>query len=69
MFQDPSEYTQELEKALQVRDLMLAYFREALKLDDERMDMVYHTAEMTIEAMEAIDRAKELEKKLEGSAE
>ena len=126
MFQDPSKYTrEELEKALQVRDLMLAYFQEALKIDDERMDTVYNTAEITIreqkkfsdipvivledlpehlsllntltikaifssaanlvkavedrwqhlideypeEAMEYLDRAKELEKKLEGLAE
>ena len=126
MFQDPSKYTrEELEKTLQVRDLMLAYFQEALKIDDERMDTVYNTAEITIrehkkfsdipvivleelpeelsllntltikaifssaanlvkavedrwqhlidehpeEAMEALDRAKELEKKLEGLAE
>ena len=126
MLQDPSEYTRdELGRELQVRDLMLAYFQEALKIDNKQMDTVYNTAEMTInehkklsdipaivledlpehlrllntltikaifssavnlvktvkdrwqqlvdehpeEAMEVLDRAKELEEKLEGLTE
>lgn len=126
MLQDPSEYTrEELGRELQVRDLMLAYFQEALKIDNKQMDTVYNTAEMTInehkklsdipaivledlpehlrllntltikaifssavnlvktvkdrwqqlvdehpeEAMEVLDRAKELEEKLEGLTE
>ena len=49
MLQDPSEYSREqLEEELQIRDLMLSYFQIALKIGEDKMDTVFHTAEVTI---------------------